>query len=292
MTRLLAFAGFLVGLSALTLLAQENPVEVRSGFVTTSDGIELHYLEAGSGSSILFVPGWIGVAEFWEPQLDHFARSHHAIALDPRSQGDSEKAPDGNYTERRARDIKEVIDRLGLAPVVVVSWSRAVKETISLIDQFGTVGLHAVVLVDGALGGGTPVSIAAAAARMKTMQLDPEQFLNEQAPGMFKQPHSEEFYQRIIDANLKTPTNTAVVLALEMLELDYRTVLRELERPLMYVRRGDVGATRLQYVETIRAEIPTARIEVFEDSGHALFLDEPEKFNAILEDFIRSIAPR
>jgi len=115
MTRFLAFAGFLVGLGTSALLAQENPVELRSGFVTTSDGIELHYLEAGNGPAILFVPGWTGVGEFWEPQLNHFARSHHVVALDPRSQGDSEKAADGNYTERRAQDIKEIIDRLAPA---------------------------------------------------------------------------------------------------------------------------------------------------------------------------------
>ena len=162
----------------------------------------------------------------------------------------------------------------------------------SLIDQFGTDDLRAIVLVDGALGGDTPEARAERAVRMKEMQLNREQFAAEQVPGMFKQPHSEEFYQRIISANLKTPTNTAVVLQVEPREFDYETVLQALDKPLMYVRRGDVGPARLQYVETIRAEVPTARIEVFENSGHALFLDEPEKFNATLEDFIRSITPR
>jgi pimeloyl-ACP methyl ester carboxylesterase len=28
---------------------------------------------------------------------------------------------------------------------------------------------------------------------------------------------------------------------------------------------------------------------VFEDAGHALFVDEPERFNALLEDFVRRL---
>ena len=30
----------------------------KSGFFRTSDGIRIHYLEAGSGRPIVFIPGW------------------------------------------------------------------------------------------------------------------------------------------------------------------------------------------------------------------------------------------
>jgi non-heme chloroperoxidase len=64
-------------------------VETRSGHFMTSDGVELHYLEAGSGPTIMFVPGFTAPAEIWEPQLVHFAATHRVVALDPRSQGRS-----------------------------------------------------------------------------------------------------------------------------------------------------------------------------------------------------------
>lgn len=50
----------------------------------TSDGIKLHYLEAGSGPTLMFVPGWTMPAWIWEPQLSHFSASHRVVALDPR----------------------------------------------------------------------------------------------------------------------------------------------------------------------------------------------------------------
>ena len=40
----------------------------------TSDGVKLHYLEAGSGPPLVFVPGWTMPAWIWEPQPKMFAR--------------------------------------------------------------------------------------------------------------------------------------------------------------------------------------------------------------------------
>src|SRR6266487_6689251 len=114
----------------------------------TSDSVRLHYLSGGSGPTIVFVPGWTMPADIWEPQLRYFARSHRVIALDPRSQGASERTSDGNYTERRARDIHELIAHLQAAPVVVVGWSMGAPEALELVEQFGTQDIAGLVLVD------------------------------------------------------------------------------------------------------------------------------------------------
>src|SRR5580704_2417021 len=106
---------------------------VKSEFFTTSDGVKLHYLESGAGPSILFVPGWTMPANIWQPQIDYFSRHYHVVAIDPRSQGDSEKTPDGNYPGRRAQDYKELIDHLGGSPVVMVGWSLGVQESLTYV---------------------------------------------------------------------------------------------------------------------------------------------------------------
>ena len=80
--------------------------EVRGGFFTTSNGVRLHYLEAGRGPSLVFEPGWTMPADIWQPQIDYFSRSYHVVALDPRSQGESQKVTEGHSIERRAGDIK------------------------------------------------------------------------------------------------------------------------------------------------------------------------------------------
>ncbi|MGA3213157.1 MAG: alpha/beta hydrolase [Terriglobales bacterium] len=72
---------------------------VNGTYLVTSDGVRLHYLEAGSGPAIVFEPGWMMMAGIWQSQIDYFSRSYHVIALDPRSQGDSDKTTEGDYPE-------------------------------------------------------------------------------------------------------------------------------------------------------------------------------------------------
>src|SRR5579871_3672404 len=101
---------------------------VKSGSLTTSDGVRLHYLEAGSGPAILFEPGWTMPAEIWEPQIRYFSEHYRVVALDPRSQGESQKTAEGHYPERRAQDMQEVVQQLHLAPALLVGWSLGVPE--------------------------------------------------------------------------------------------------------------------------------------------------------------------
>ena len=71
----------------------------KSGFFKTSDGVRIHYLEAGSGRPIVFIPGWTMPAWIWQKQIDEFSKNYHVIAVDPRSQGESDKPPYGHLPE-------------------------------------------------------------------------------------------------------------------------------------------------------------------------------------------------
>ena len=131
-----------------------------SGFVTTTDGVRIHYFEAGpgdgadpAGPSLLFVPGWTLPGQIFEPQVRHFAGSHRVVAMDPRSQGLSDQPDDGHYPKARGRDVQAVIEGLDLAPVVPVCWSLAVGECVAMVEQFGTEHLAGLVIVDGLAGG-------------------------------------------------------------------------------------------------------------------------------------------
>jgi pimeloyl-ACP methyl ester carboxylesterase len=66
----------------------------------------------GVASLLISASGFTGGAGFWELQIRAFSTSHRVVAMDPRSPGDSEKTYDGNFTERRAQDIRDVVDTL------------------------------------------------------------------------------------------------------------------------------------------------------------------------------------
>jgi microsomal epoxide hydrolase len=257
---------------------------VKSGFVTTSDGVRLHYLEVGRGPAILFVPGWTMPAEIWEPQIRHFAARFRVVAMDPRSQGASDKPAEGHYPERRAQDIKEVVDGLKLTPVALVGWSLGVPELLTYVEQYGTATLRALVLVDGSIAEASkPEQAAQERLWLKALQVNRRDFTTKFVRSMYRKPQPEAYYERITDASLRTPTNSAVALiANAMWRGEWRTVLPKIDRPVLYL-----GTPRMKpQTEMLKAGLPTARIEVFPDCGHALFVDDAPRFNRVVEEFV------
>ena len=277
----------LCGILLAALPPSPAPPVVKNGWITTSDGVRLHYLEAGNGQSLVFEPGWTMPAEIWEPQIRHFSQRYRVIALDPRSQGESGQTNEGHYPERRAQDIKELVEQLRLEPAVLAGWSLGVPEVLTYVDRFGTSTLRAVVLVDGPIGSDPNLQgIIGSFARLKQMQLDRAGYTDRFVRGMYKKPHSEEYYRKVIAASLKTPTNTALTLLANLfVGLDLRPALAKLDRPVLYTITARLEAQ----ADMLRARLPSARVEVFEQAGHALFVDEPEHFNKVLEEFLAGI---
>src|SRR5580698_1732515 len=304
---------------AAAAAAKEKKPGERSGFVTTSDGVKIHYIEAGKLAtspsaqignpmpkdaviekgeigvsaghkfpSILFVPGWTMPAWIWQKQIDYFSRDYRVVAMDPRSQGDSSQTNDGLYPGARARDIKAVVDQLHLAPVVIVAWSMAVVETMAYVDQFGTGDFAGLILVDNDAGGRAPADAEQEFGLLKGVLQDRKNAANGFIRHLnFKKPHPEDYVNKVVQASLQVPTNTAVALLVGYFVADYRPVLPKIDKPVV------VCAAKSGYMSTIVAmqkNIPNSKLEIFEGDGHALFVDDPDKFNALVEDFLLNLA--
>ncbi len=263
----------------------------KSSFFVTSDGVRLHYLEAGSGPAIIFQPGWTMPAEIWRPQIDYFAQKFHVVALDPRSQGESDKPAEGNFSERRAQDIRELLTHLQLAPAVLVGWSLGVPELLSYVDQFGTKDVRALVLVDSAPLRDKPDIELLTAMLSWTIgvETDRQKFADSFVRSMYKKPQSEAYLQTIIRASMQTPSNSAFALIAGFLARDdMSSAMSKVDKPVLVT----VTADNRVAAELAKKHIPNAQTEIFEDAGHALFVDDALRFNATMEKFVTSLPPR
>jgi non-heme chloroperoxidase len=256
--------------------------EIEHRFFRTSDNVQLHYLEAGNGQTLVFVPGWLMPAEIWEPQIRYFSQRFHVIALDPRSQGKSETAKTGHEPDTRARDIKELIDNLKVDSVVLVGWSLGVLESLAYIKSFGTRRLDALVLVDNSIGEEPPpVSDPTFLSRLKN---DRVTTITRFVRGMYKTAQSEDYYQKIISQSLKTPLAASVSLLNNNYPREvWKRIVYQTEKPILYI----VTPRFREQAENLKAHKPEVWIEVFEHAGHALFVDEKQRFNKLMEDFIQ-----
>jgi len=257
------------------------------GFFTTSDGVKLHYRSKGTGRPIVFVPGWTLPGEIWEPQIREFSTRYRTIALDPRAQGSSEMTGEGLFNGRRGRDVRELLEHLNLSEVVLVGWSMGVREVLTSIGQSGSARVSALALVEGDLWvQGDPASRMDLVRRM---QADRLAFTKDFVRGMYAQPQSQEYFDRVTEMSMKTPTSAAATLMVASAvgpDTDMRQYFGKIDKPVLYV---GVLAKKTQ-TDVLKAAVPAARIELLPGAGHALFVDQAQRFNALLEELITSSA--
>ena len=299
-----------IALAPGALAQADKPLKTKGGFVTTSDGIKIHYIEAGIRRSserlatppssarpfvlvldpaILLVPGMTMPGWIWEKQIAYFAKTHRVMAMDPRSQGESTQTAEGLYPAARARDIKAVVDQLKLAPVVLVGSSMGVTELVSYVDQFGTDGVTGLVFVDGTPGSDlSPNEWKVMLGNFASFQKDRRKYYEELSHSVFKQPQSEDYLKRITEAALRMPINSALALWIGTMAVDNRPALAKIDKPTLIVIPP--GSAYQAANEDMQKRIAGSRLEVMENAGHVLFVDQPDRFNSLLADFLKSLA--
>jgi len=265
--------------------AQSIPEAVpgtQSHFFTTSDGVRLHYLEAGprTGRTIVLVPGWTIPAWIWRPQILAFDHTYHVVAFDPRGQGESEIAPSGYTPERRGRDIEELLDHLGPAPSLVVGWSLGVLDTLAAINVDGDAHLAGLVLVDNSVGEEPP---PVAGKPHHGPALSHDAFMRSFVRGMFRTHQSPAYLDELTAATLRTPEYAARdLLSYPVPRTYWREAIYATHVPVLYVVRPGFAAQ----AANLQRNRPDTETSVFTDAGHALFVDDAARFNALVLDFI------
>jgi microsomal epoxide hydrolase len=104
---------------------------------------------------------------------------------------------------------------------------------------------------------------------------------------MFKKPQPEDYLKRIIDASAQVPADTAVVLIYNMIAVkDFSPGLASINRPTLFMYQPETQQT----ADFLKSKLgDKLRLERFDGDGHALFVDDPEKFNRVLEEFLQSL---
>lgn len=100
----------------------EREWEPRQGTFDTGE-LTLRFLEWGPDDArpILLLHGFAQTAHSWDFVSLALAGTYRVLALDSRGHGDSDWAPDGDYSaDAYRRDLAALIDGLGLAPLPIV----------------------------------------------------------------------------------------------------------------------------------------------------------------------------
>lgn len=258
--------------------------------IVVSSDIQLRVIEAGplGAQSIVFIPGWCFTANIWKKQISAFSDHYHVVAFDPRSQGGSTIVEQSNSPENRAEDLASLIKKLHLRKPVIVGWSQGVQDVAAFVLKFGTSEVSGLVLVDALVSAGAANLDAKSASmtlnRMPIYVNSPRDYLEAMMHYIFRKDLSPNEGNTIVTSALQTPSSIGVAnLVLDLFGKDYRQAYKLIDVPTLLI----VAGTAPDKSEQMQQPILNATKAVVDSAGHAVFYDDPEKFNDVLERFLK-----
>src|SRR2546430_2914003 len=272
--------------------------EVRERKVDVGEGVSLRIIEAGQagpGPTLVFIPGWSTGADIWREQIDRFASTYRVISFDPRSQGQSTITTNGDTPEIRAQDLHNLLERLDARRSVLIGWSQGVQDLAAYIERYGTHDLAGLVLVDAAVSDGADGIAARAqetAAQFKMFavyQAHQQEYLHGMMQAIISKPQSDGAIDQLVRTGMKTPSDIGVAMLIaDMFGVNRTPAFEKIDCPTLIIASAKSGELARQ--QAAANQIPLARFEKIEDTAHAAFLDQPDRFNELLASFAAKLA--
>jgi non-heme chloroperoxidase len=277
-----------------TILAFSSNVSAGE-YVRVSPDLELYYEEAGTGTPIVFIPGWTSTSRFFTAQIEHFSKNYRAIAYDPRNRGRSSKTSSGNSRAQLGEDLKAFLDALSLKDVILVGWSGGCYQGYDYFRAHGTENTKAFICIDsppkaimsydGDWAGGKstldfkPFYEGLANDTVKTIR----DFIQSMVTRQMTEEEINIFFEEI----MTTPIDIARYNFLEWFIYDVSEDIKRMDGkiPVLYVLSEpaiEPGAAWLTQ--------NAPHTEVTGGFGlHMMFWEFPDKFNAALDAFLEKI---
>ena len=283
-------------LGALPVRAESDAGSSR--MVEVSDGVSLRVIEAGEpgdGPALVFIPGWSTGADIWRHQIDKFAKTHRVIAFDPRSQGESTKTTSGNTPETRAQDLHALLKRLGVQRPVLIGWSQGVQDIAAYVERYGTKDLAGIVLVDAAISDGADGMAARAqetAAQFKMFaiyQAHQQEYLGGMIRAIISKPQSDCAINQLVSTGMKTQPDIGVAMLIaDMFGVNRTSAIKKIDCPTLII--ASAKSDELARQHEAANQIPHARFEKVDDAAHAVFVDQPDRFDELVKNFVANLA--
>ena len=265
--------------------------------IDVGGGVQIHVVVAGAPSArapMVLIPGWTMTTDIWREQIAAFSGDRQVIALDPRSQGASTKTAVGDTPEQRAADLEAVLTRLDVHGLVLVGWSQGGQDVAAYVGKVGTARLKGIVIVDTAVSAGAaaigaaPVGAAETFGRLAIYAEQPRAYLAGMMGFIISRPLPPAEMDRIVTASTQTPPaiGTAMLVADEF-GVDRTPTLARFDRPTLVIAAATSGELDAQ--KAMAARMPQGRIEVVANAAHAVFIDQPERFDALLRGFLAEV---
>jgi pimeloyl-ACP methyl ester carboxylesterase len=247
----------------------------------------LHFETSGRGPPLLFIHGLGSTAQDWEPQIQEFSKTHQVIAFDLRGHGQSSKPPDPYSIPLFASDAAELLQALKIESAHVVGLSLGGCVAFQLALDFPSL-VRSLVIVNSApefvrrsFKTRLEVWRRTASVRWRGLRRMGERMGARLLPRPEHVALRATFVERFAQNDPQAYLNSLKAL----IGWNVTDRLGSIQCPVLVVA-SEHDYTPLAFKEKYARRMPAARLVVIPNAHHAVPLEQPEQFNAVLAKFL------
>jgi pimeloyl-ACP methyl ester carboxylesterase len=264
--------------------------------IDIGSGVRLYYEEKGKGRPVVFLHGVWGSSRFFQRQISWFGDRYRTIAVDFRGHGRSSMTLHGQTVETYAQDLHAFLAALGIVEPVLVGWSMGSFVIWDHYRQFGKCDIKAMVNIDQSptdyKWADEPrgfITFEMLRDWLVATQTNRNELAKAIVPMMFKDPITDADFRWMYDEMIRAPEAIAGAILYDQSVRNFASVITGFPMPTLLCFGADEAMQTLESARWIQAACQNARLEVFEHSNHCPFLEETDRFNAVVDAYIREL---
>jgi len=290
----------LVSLFTHVVSAQNNRKPASAGrleYIEVEKNVKLHVTDLGEGQPIVLIHGWPLSDAMYEYQYQYLSRKgFRIIGITLRGFGKSDK-PYGRYDfDVFSDDIKVVLEKLKIENAVLGGFSMGGAVVIHYVTKYNAAHISKLALFGAAAPSwrqreGSPFGISEADCNglvLQTMTARQDLIAGFGAAFPAKEGNISKNVEKWLEnINLEASPYAITESIKALLNLDLRPQLSKISIPVAIFHGTQDKLCSFGLANELNKGIKNSRIIRFENSGHALFVEESEKFNTELEKFAK-----
>lgn len=269
----------------------------RSEYIEVEPGVKLHVTDLGQGQPIVLIHGWPLSDEMYQYQYQYLVRKgFRVIGITLRGFGKSDQ-PYGKYNfDVFSDDIYAVLHTLKIENAVLGGFSMGGAVSIHYVNKYKSAHISKLALFAAAApswkqraGYSYGISEEAAAGLIKQTMTSREELIGGLGAAFAAKgttlPQKTAQWLESINLTASPYVVTESISALG--DLDLRPVLKNITIPVAIFQGTKDQLIDYALAEQLHKGLRNSYIVKFENSGHALFVEELDKFNTELEAFAK-----